>query len=146
MAIGREMREKVFGWLLVTGVWMLVVMQFDWAPLGKIDVWCTGSAGDAECWFTNQSVFEGRACARAKLVSQKSGTDSVDSLAVCSGRLEPGSTRSIRSPWVKGKPIDVCNRATAPAELVVQGPDVVGGAEARRELSWKTCKLQIEEL
>lgn len=129
----------------VVALWLLVLMQLDWAPLGKIDVYCGSVAHEAECWFTNRSAFEGRACTRVKLVS-RSGGQAVESLPVCSGRLEPGSTRSLRVPWVKGRPIDVCSRSTAPAELDLAAGKVVGGRDGERELSWKACKLEIEEL
>lgn len=126
-------------------LWLLVVMQLDWAPLGTVDVWCNGSTNDAECWFTNRSAFEGRACARGRFVAKEGGA-AVESLPVCSGRLEPGATRVVRSPWVKGRPIDVCSRTTRSAELEITGHSVTGGRDAERELSWKACKFELEVL
>ena len=99
-------------------------------PSARLQSKCYATNDGVTCTFSNDGVSgrAGSACAYGKLEDKTKG--SLDSIAVCSGRLEPKDTTTRSGPWTKGQARDICFTETS-----------IG-----KQLDWSNCSFDTTEL
>ena len=87
--------------------------QGAWRQSSDVHNNCYADRTSVTCTFTNMSPMPVETCARGTLSSKGAQGVKLDSLVVCTGRLEPNETRMVSGPWLGGFADDICYRETS---------------------------------
>jgi hypothetical protein len=71
---------------------------------------CVSDKDSTSCTFTNLGSEPIFTCGQGVLQNKEVPALHLKSLVLCSGRLDPGETRTVDAPWVGGFADDICNK------------------------------------
>lgn len=100
----------------------------DWVPASAVQKSCFSDRTTVTCTFTNLSPKSVVTCARGELQNKASPGVHLESVVICTGKLDPTSTRTVTAPWVGGFADDVCHKSFLGSEV----------------LDWSKCDFNIE--
>jgi len=90
---------------------------------------CDKNNTTVTCTFTNLAKVPVHTCMRGGLVRKGEQAKKLESVVLCSGRLDPAETRVITVPWVGGVADSICSRETA---------------YQVKKLDWETCRFTMD--
>lgn len=79
-----------------------------WVPSGQVANNCMSDRTTVTCTFTNLSDKPISTCVRGKLFQKAAPGVKLDSLVMCTGRLNPTESRVVTGPWLGGFADDIC--------------------------------------
>lgn len=97
-------------------------------PFSDVPNHCLTDRTSASCTFTNVGKEPIFTCAAGSLQNKEVPELRVSSLVLCSGRLDPGTTRTVSSPWVGVFADDICSKETS----------------SGRSLDWSQCTFTVD--
>lgn len=97
-------------------------------PFDDVPNSCLSDRNSTSCTFTNLSPEAIFTCAGGSLQNKEVPALRLQSLILCSGRLDPGTTRTISAPWVGGFADDICNKDTG----------------FGKSLDWTKCSFHVD--
>lgn len=79
-----------------------------WVAVQDVHHNCYTDRTNVTCTFTNLREQPVQTCTRGMLRQKEAAGIKLESVVICSGRLQPGETRTVFGPWVGGFADDVC--------------------------------------
>jgi hypothetical protein len=74
----------------------------------SIERGCVANNTEYTCTFTNKLSFPTTTCLKGTLTSKSNKNAVIESLTVCSGRLNPAETRTVSAPWAGRFATEIC--------------------------------------
>lgn len=82
-------------------------------PVIQVTHQCFAIRDSLKCTFTNLEAEAIFTCIEGRLQNEGVPALRLSSQPLCSGKLSPGETRTVTSPWIDGFADDICNKETA---------------------------------
>lgn len=82
-------------------------------PFNQVMNNCFGVQGSTTCTFTNLQKEPIFTCAEGHLQNKEVPALRLASQILCSGKLQPGETKTVSAPWIGGFADDICNKETS---------------------------------
>lgn len=79
-----------------------------WVASQQVHHNCLSDRSDVTCTFTNLSEMPISTCVRGLLTQKGAPGVKLESLILCTGKLNPGETRAVSGPWSGGFADDIC--------------------------------------
>jgi len=84
----------------------------EWTPVGQVHHNCHTDNTTVTCTFTNLSERAIHTCTAGRIYQKEAHGVKLESVVMCTGRLDPAATRVITAPWVGGFANSICYRET----------------------------------
>jgi hypothetical protein len=97
-----------------------------WRSAEAVHHTCSPENTSVTCTFTNLEEWPVRTCVRGRLIQKGAQATKLESVVMCTGKLDPAGTRVITVPWVGGTAESICFRETA---------------YRVKKLDWEKCKF-----
>jgi hypothetical protein len=101
----------------------------EWRSSDLVHNSCYTDRTNVTCTFTNLDDFPVNTCTRGKLVQKEAPGVNLQSVIMCTGRLNPSETKVLNAPWVGGFADAICYKENA---------------YTGRLLDWSKCEFATE--